>query len=66
MRIYPYIHNAEELGIALLGSPHASIAPPKRQVDRAEYGRRLAQLEGGVFTSKGYIVQDKEGEDYGA
>jgi hypothetical protein len=66
MRIYPYILSAEELGIALLGSPRAAIAPPKRPIDRAEYGRVLAAAEGGFFTPQGYIVPDKEGEEYGA
>jgi hypothetical protein len=66
MRIYPYIHNAEELGIAVLGSPHAAIATTKRLIDRAEYGRVLAAAEGGFFAPQGYVVPDKEDENYGA
>jgi hypothetical protein len=70
MRIYPDIHNAEELGIAVLGSRHAAAVPRKMAIDRAEYGRALAKLESGVFTSKGYIVPEKqerrEESDYGA
>jgi hypothetical protein len=66
MRIYPYIHNAEELGIAVLGSQHTNVVPHKITIDRAEYGRALAESEGGAFTSKGYVVPDKGEEDYGA
>jgi hypothetical protein len=67
MRIYPFIHNAEELGIAVLGSHFTEIVPHKNPIDRAEYGRTLARLEGGIFSSKGYIVPDEqEGEDYDA
>ncbi|GHU35764.1 hypothetical protein FACS1894105_05000 [Clostridia bacterium] len=67
MRIYPYIHNAEELGIAVLGSRFVEVVPREFTIDRAEYGRALARLEGGIFTSRGYIVPDEqEGEDYGA
>ena len=56
---YPGIRNAEDLGSAYLGSPHTAIVPPKRRIDRAEYGRRLAELEGGIFTPLGYIVPVK-------
>jgi hypothetical protein len=66
MRIYPHIHNAEELGDAVLGSRFVAVVPREVSIDRAEYGRRLARLEGGVFTSNGYIVPDKGEEDYGA
>ena len=67
MRIYPHIRNAEALGIAVLGSQHTNAAPRKITIDRAEYGRRLARAEGGIFTSRGYIVPDRqEGEIYGA
>jgi hypothetical protein len=67
MRIYPHIHNAEELGIAILGSRFTDVVPREVTIDRAEYGRRLAELDGGIFTSKGYIVPDKQEEsDYGA
>ncbi|GHU89228.1 hypothetical protein FACS1894202_06940 [Clostridia bacterium] len=67
MRIYPYIHNAEELGIAVLGSRFVEVVPREITIDRAEYGRALARLEGGIFTSRGYIVPDEqEVEDYGA
>lgn len=60
MRIYPYIHNAEELGIAILGSRFSEVVPRTAAIDRAEYGRDLARLEGGMFTAMGYIVPDKE------
>ena len=53
---YPGIRSAEDLGVAVLGSPHTAIVPPKRPVDRAEYGRRLAEAEGGIFTPSGYFV----------
>jgi hypothetical protein len=67
MRIYPYIHNAEELGIAILGSRFVDVVPHEFTVDRAEYGRALARLEGGIFSSKGYIVPNKdEDTDFGA
>jgi hypothetical protein len=65
MRIYPHIHNAEELGIAVLGNRFTNIAPREIIIDRADYGRSLAKAEGGIFTSRGYIVPDKEGEVYG-
>jgi hypothetical protein len=65
MRIYPHIHNAEELGIAVLGSPYAAIAPRRFTLDRAEYGRKLAEMERGKFTAQGYIVPGRqEGTDY--
>jgi hypothetical protein len=56
MKIYPHIHNAEELGIAVLGNQFANIVPHKITIDRAEYGRKLAELDGGTFTANGYIV----------
>jgi len=56
---FPDIKNAEDLGIAHLGSPHTAIVPPKRPVDRAEYGRVLADAEGGIFTPSGYFVPIK-------
>jgi hypothetical protein len=61
-RIYPYIHSAEELGIAVLGSRYTEVVPRKAPIDRAEYGRALARIQGGIFTSKGYIVPESEGE----
>jgi hypothetical protein len=48
------------LGVALLGSPYTAIVPPKKPIDRAEYGRRLADAESGVFTPRGYIAPIKE------
>jgi hypothetical protein len=60
-KLFPNIRNAEELGVAVLGSRHTAIVPPKNPIDRAEYGRKLAQAEDGFFTSRGYIVP-KEGE----
>jgi hypothetical protein len=60
MRIYPHIHNAEELGVAVLGSHFTEVVPHKLTIDRAEYGRTLARLEGGVFTLKGYVAPDEQ------
>ncbi|MDR1668915.1 MAG: hypothetical protein LBR76_03030 [Oscillospiraceae bacterium] len=59
-RRYPHIRTPEDLGIAFLGNPHTAIVPPKRRMDRAEYGRRLALAEGGVFTPEGYIIPVKK------
>ena len=50
------IRTPEDLGVAYLGSPHDAIVPPKRRIDRAGYGRRLAEAEGGIFTPSGYFV----------
>ena len=58
-RIIRNIRTPEDLGSAYLGSPHTAIVPPKRRIDRAEYGRKLAKLEGGVFTPLGYIIPVK-------
>lgn len=58
-RTYPHIRTPEDLGIAHLGDPKTAIVPPKCRVDRAEYGRRLAEAESGRFTSQGYIVPIK-------
>jgi hypothetical protein len=55
----PGIRSAEELGVAHLGSTHTAIVPPKRRIDRTEYGRRLAEVEGGIFTTSGYFVPMK-------
>ncbi len=60
-RTYPHIQTPEDLGIACLGNPSAAIVPPKRRIDRAEYGRRLAEAEGGFFTPQGYTVPIKKG-----
>jgi len=56
------IRTPVDLGIAFLGNPHFSIVAilPENRIDRAEYGRRLAELEGGVFTPFGYIVPAKK------
>lgn len=59
-RLFPGLRGAEDLGIAYLGSPYNAIAAQKQRIDRAEYGLRLAKLDGGVFSSMGYIVPDKE------
>jgi hypothetical protein len=59
-RRYPGIRDAEDLGVAHLGSTHTAIVPPKRRVDRAEYGRKLAEQEGGVFTPSGYFVPTRK------
>ena len=56
---FPGIRNAEDLGVAVLGSPHTAIVPPKHPIDRAEYGRKLAEAEGGIFTPSGYFVPIK-------
>lgn len=58
-RKYTGIRDAEDLGNAHLGSPHTAIVPPTRRIDRAEYGRRLAESEGGIFTPSGYLVPMK-------
>ena len=58
-RLYQNIRTPEDLGIVHLGSPHDAIVPPKRRIDRAGYGRRLAEAEGGVFTPSGYFVPIK-------
>ena len=60
-RILRGIRTPEDLGIAMLGNPHASVVPvaPESRVDRAWYGRRLAETEGGVFSPFGYIVPIK-------
>jgi len=57
-QLVPQIRTPEDLGLAILGNPHASVSPTssKNRIDRAEYGRRLAELEGGVFTAHGYFV----------
>ena len=56
---YRNIRTPEDLGVAYLGSPHTAIVPPKRRIDRADYGRRLAEAEGGIFTPSGYLVPMK-------
>ena len=53
------LRTPEDLGVAYLGSPHTAIVPPKRRIDRAEYGRELAEMEGGIFTPSGYLVPMK-------
>ncbi|GHU97275.1 hypothetical protein FACS1894208_12600 [Clostridia bacterium] len=60
-RLFPNIKNAEDLGVAYLGSAHTSIVvtPKHLRVDRAKYGRKLAALEGGIFTPAGYLVPKK-------
>jgi len=59
-RFYPGIQNAEDLGNAHLGNPNTAIVPPKRRIDRAEYGRRLAEAEDGIFTPSGYLIPMKK------
>jgi hypothetical protein len=59
-QLYPRIRTPEDLGVAYLGLPHNAIVPPKRRIDRAEYGRRLAELEGGIFSPSGYLVPMKK------
>ena len=59
-QIYRNIHTPEQLGIAHLGSPHMAIVHPVQHIDRAEYGRRLAAAEGGIFTAYGYCVPVSE------
>lgn len=56
IRLFPDILTPFDLGIACLGDPLKAIVPPKCTIDRAEYGRRLAASEGGIFTNRGYIV----------
>ena len=57
--IDPRIRTPEDLGVACLGSPHTAIVSPKHRIDRAEYGRRLAAAEGGIFTPSDYLVPIK-------
>ena len=54
------IRTPEDLGNARLGSPYDAIVPPKRRVNRSEYGRKLAEMEGGSFTQSGYFVPIKK------
>jgi hypothetical protein len=54
------IKTPEDLGNAHIGSPNTAIVPPKRRIDRTEYGRRLAEAEGGIFTPSGYLVSMKK------
>jgi len=61
--INPGIRTPEDLGIAYLGSPHTAVVPPKCPTDRAEYGRRLAKAEGGIFTPFGYLTSNKDEEE---
>lgn len=58
-QIYPHIRTPTDLGIACIGNPQTAIVPSAYRIDRAEYGRRLAELEGGVFTKRGYSVPQK-------
>lgn len=58
-RYFPCIKNTEDLGIAYLGNPNTAIVPPKHRIDRAEYGKCLAEAEGGIFTASGYYVPIK-------
>ena len=54
------IHTPEDLGNAWLGSPNDAIVPPKQRIPRAEFGRRLAEMEDGIFTPSGYFVPNKK------
>ena len=58
IKIYPHIRSPHDLGVAVLGNPHASIVyiSPENRIDRADFGRRLAETEGGIFTPLGYIT----------
>jgi hypothetical protein len=53
----PSVKCAEDLGIAYLGRPGASVCvvPLERQINRAEFGRKVAEAEGGIFTRFGYL-----------
>ncbi|GHU97005.1 hypothetical protein FACS1894208_12250 [Clostridia bacterium] len=53
------ICTAEELGRYYLGNEHQRVVPAKRRIDRAEYGRKLAVVQGGKFTPQGYVVPNK-------
>lgn len=55
-RLIPGIRTPEDLGVAHLGNPNMAIVPSKHPIDRADYGRRLAEAQGGVFTPIGYLV----------
>ena len=58
-QLHRNIRTPEDLGVAVLGSPYTAIVPPIRRIDRAEYGRRLAEAEDGIFTPSGYFVPIK-------
>ena len=53
---YPNIRTPKDLGVAIIGAPHSSIVPPKRSIDREDYGRKVAAMDGGIFTPSGYLV----------
>lgn len=57
-RLMPRIRTPEDLGIAHLGDPRSGVAfvSVENRIDRAEYGRILANMQGGRFTPFGYIV----------
>jgi len=66
-QLVPHIQTPEDLGVAVLGNPHTSMIPAfhENRIDRAECGRRIAELEGGMFTPHGYVrpMEDKETTD---
>jgi len=44
--LHASIRTPEDLGVAHPGSPYTAIVLPKRPIDRADYGRKLAKAEG--------------------
>ena len=57
---YPNIRTPKELGVAIIGAPYTGIVPPKRCIDREDYGRKVAAMDGGIFTPSGYLVPIKD------
>ena len=57
---YPNIRTPKDLGVAIIGAPYTGIVPPKRNIDREDYGRKVAAMDGGVFTLSGYLVPIKD------
>jgi hypothetical protein len=56
--LLPGITDEEALGQYYLGNPNTALPDTKFKqcVDRYEYGKKLAELEKGVFTSLGYVT----------
>jgi hypothetical protein len=62
-KLLPNITDAEKLGYYHLGAPDSSFGDPAwRPVSRYEYGLKLAESQGGVFTPQGYLTS-KNGWD---
>ena len=57
---YLNIRTPKDLGVAIIGAPYTGIVPPKRNIDREDYGRKVAAMDGGIFTPSGYLVTVKD------